>query len=335
MGYGVGVVLVVDKIASWAKGLDRRENFFGKIIRLLYEICVCSPFQGAVHLIASCILGAFCYKDGVLNYKFLIPFGIVYLIAIVVFGICNQHRKHRNDSIKGYELSFPRISKAFQEECRKDMELYNLLSGKNFAQMVDYYSVHDVYSEACFRVCAAVDELLQEISGLKSFRVVTFLRTTNDKDEYYINGYSPQDPAPEACRERFDLDKYKGKHRGKGKKDIPVHARPFLNKRFEPIIYIDTEVENEYLDFNDQHPTKLHISIPCSVNNKVVAVLQITSYDNCLGTKSNIKDLIENSLAIFISYLKVVYMHQMEHELWVNSMRQFKEVNVDGQKQTS
>ena len=181
MGYGVGVVLVVDKIASWAKGLDRRENFFGKIIRLLYEICVCSPFQGAVHLIASCILGAFCYKDGVLNYKFLIPFGIVYLIAIVVFGICNQHRKHRNDSIKGYELSFPRISKAFQEECRKDMELYNLLSGKNFAQMVDYYSVHDVYSEACFRVCAAVDELLQEISGLKSFRVVTFLRTTNDK----------------------------------------------------------------------------------------------------------------------------------------------------------
>ena len=89
MGYGVGVVLVVDKIASWAKGLDRRENFFGKIIRLLYEICVCSPFQGAVHLIASCILGAFCYKDGVLNYKFLIPFGIVYLIAIVVFtNIC-------------------------------------------------------------------------------------------------------------------------------------------------------------------------------------------------------------------------------------------------------
>ena len=69
--------------------------------------------------------------------------------------------------------------------------------------------------------------------------------------------------------------------------------------------------------------------------HKGVAVLQITSYDNCLGTKSNIKDLIENSLAIFISYLKVVYMHQMEHELWVNSMRQFKEVNVDGQKQTS
>ena len=83
-----------------------------------------------------------------------------------------------------------------------------------------------------------------------------------------------------------------------------------------------------------------HILAPfCSISilpkTKVVAVLQITSYDNCLGTKSNIKDLIENSLAIFISYLKVVYMHQMEHELWVNSMRQFKEVNVDGQKQTS
>ena len=189
---------MVDKVASWAKRLDCQGNFFGKIIRLLYEICVCSPFQAAVHLIASCVLGAFCYKEGVLNCKFLVPFGIVYLVIIVVFGICNQHRKHRNNSIRSYELSFPRISKAFQEECRKEIELYNLLLGKNFAQIVEQCSVHDVYSEACFRVCAAVDELLQEISGLNSFRVVTFLRTTNDKDEYYINGYSPQDPAPEA-----------------------------------------------------------------------------------------------------------------------------------------
>lgn len=326
---------MVDRVASWAKALDRRDNFWGKVIRLCYEICVCSPFQSAVHIVASCVLGAFSYKDGVLNCRFLVPFSIIYLIIIVVFGICNQHRKHRNDSIKGYELSFPCISKAFQEECRKDMDLYNLLSDKNLAQIIDYYSDHDVYSEACFRVCAAVDDLLQDISGLKSFRVVTFLRTTNEKDEYYINGYSPQDPAPEACGERFNLDKYKNKYRNKGKKEVPVHARPFLNKRFEPIIYIGTEVESEYLDFNAQHPTKLHISIPCSVNNKVVAVLQITSYDNCLGTKSNIKDLIENSLVIFTSYLKVVYMHQMEHEMWVNSLRKVEGVNVDGQKQNT
>lgn len=321
---------MVDKLSSWAKKLDSRGNFWGKIIRLLYEICVCSPFQGAVHVIASCILGAFCYKDGVLNYKFLIPFGIVYLIVVAVFTICNQHRKNRNDSIKSYELSFPCISRAFQDECRKDMDLYKLLLNKPFEQKVEYYSLHDIYSEACFRVCAAIDELLQEISGLKSFRVVTFLRTTNDKDEYYINGYSPQYPQPEACREKFDLGKYKGKYRGKAKKDIPVHARPFLNKRFEPIIYLDNEVKDEYLDFNEQHPTKLHISIPCSVNNEVVTVLQITSYDNCLGTKSNIKDLIDNSLVIFTSYLKVVYMHQLEHELWSNSLHQFKGVNVDG-----
>lgn len=320
---------MVDKIASWAKGLERRGNFWGKVIRLLYEICVCPTFQGAVHIIASCVLGAFCYKNEVLNAKFIFNFDIIYLIIIAIFGICNQHRKCRNDSIKGYELSFPRISKAFQEECRKNIELYKLLYGKSFDQMVTYYSRHDIYSEACFRVCAAVDELLQEISGLNSFRVVTFLRTTGNKDEYYINGYSPQDPAPEACRERFDLSEY----RGKGKK--PVHARPFLNKRFEPIIYINREVEKEYLDFNNQHPTKLHISIPCSVNNKVVAVLQITSYDNCPWTKSNIRDLIDNSLAIFTSYLKVVYMHQMEHELWVNSLRQFKEANIDGENEKS
>lgn len=62
-------------------------------------------------------------------------------------------------------------------------------------------------------------------------------------------------------------------------------------------------------------------------------------YRHIRTSKEIIRNLLnyykENSLAIFISYLKVVYMHQMEHELWVNSMRQFKEVNVDGQKQTS
>lgn len=325
-------VFVTDKLAFKAKELDRQGKFWGKIIRLLYEICVCSQFQGAAHLIASCVIGAFCFKDGSLNYKFLVPFGVFYLGVIIVFGICNQHRKNRNNSIKGYELSFPRISKALQEECRKNIDLFNSLSEKTIFQIADYYSTHDVYSEACFRVCAAVDELLQEISGFNSFRVIAFLRTTRDKDEYYINGYSPQDPPPEACRERFDLNQYKSKYEGKNKdkEKVPVHARPFLNKRFEPIIYIDSEVKKEYSDFNDQHPTKLHISIPCSVNNKVVAVLQITSYDNCLGTKSNIKDLIENSLAIFTSYLKVVYMHQMQHELLVNSLKQIPEVNISG-----
>ncbi len=318
---------LVEKLASWAKGLDRKGKFWGKMIRLLYEICVSSSFQSLVHVLASCVLGVFCYKGEKLNWDFIACFAIIYIIVIVVFFICNLHRKNRNNSIKGYELSFPRISKSFQEECRKEIELYNTIADRDFNHMVDYYSNYDVYSEACFRVCAAIDELLQEISGFRSFRVLTFLRTTGDRDEYYINAYSPQEPAPESLGTKFDLSVYKST---KGKKKIPLHARPFLNERFEPIIYLGDEVKKHYLNFNNEHPTELHISIPCSVNKKVVAAVQITSYNNCLGTKSNIKSLIENSLVIFTSYLKVVYMHQMQHELWVSSLqsKQGGSVNV-------
>ena len=46
----------------------------------------------------------------------------------------------------------------------------------------------------------------------------------------------------------------------------------------------------------------------------VVAVLQITSYEDCLGPKSCIDDLISNVLVIYTSYIKTVYMHQIEHE---------------------
>ena len=223
---------MIDKVVFWAKDLDRHGRFLGKLIRLLYEICVCSPFQSAIHLVASCVLGAFCYKDGSINFQFVVPFGIIYLIAIIVFGICNQHRKQRNSLIKRYELSLPQISKSFQWECRKDVDLYTtLLSSKNFSQMMDCYSIHDVYTDTCFRVCAAIDELLQEISGFNSFRVITFLRTIGDEDEYYINGYSPQEPPPEAasCNDgknkgKFDLNLYRAMYE-KDKKSVPVHAR--------------------------------------------------------------------------------------------------------------
>ena len=303
---------MTERIATWAKRLEQRGNSFGIILRLIYEICVKAQFQGAVHVLASCILSAFCYKDGSLNICFIVPFGIVYLGIIFVFGISNTHRKHRNEMIKEYEISFSKISKALQEECRKDIDLYNEVSNKTLEEMCHYYCTHDVFTEACFRVCAAVDELLQEISGMSTFRVMTFLRTDVGHDSYHINAYSPQEPAPEAYGVQHDLDEFKKS--GVRKKSIPVHARPFLNKRFEPIVYTAKEVRREYRDFNVEHPTKLHISIPCTVNGMVVAVLQITSYEECLGGKSSISDLISNVLVIYTSYIKTVYMHQIEHE---------------------
>jgi hypothetical protein len=303
---------LADRIAAWAKNLEQRGNFFGILLRLLYEICVNAQFQSAVHVIASCVLGAFCYKNGKPNVCFLIVFAVTYLIIIVTFAISNIHRGHRNELIKAYEISLSKISKALQEECRKDINLYNSLANKSLEEMCQYYKNHDVFTETCFRVCAAVDELLQEISGMNSFCVMTFLRTDDGCDSYHINAYSPQEPVPEAYGTQHDLEAFKKS--GIRKKSIPVHARPFLNKRFAPIIYNAAEVRREYKDFNAAHPTKLHISIPCTVNGMVVAVLQITSYEDCLGPKSCIDDLVSNVLVIYTSYIKTVYMHQIEHE---------------------
>lgn len=308
----------IESLAAWAKRKSNRKNFLGLLIRLIYEICVNSFFQSAVHVFASCLLGAYCYANGKVNYKFLIPFGLIYLAIIIVFAISNQHRKIRNDLIKEYEISYSKITRALQEQCRKELELYNIICDKSFEKIVEYYSDHDIYTETCFRICVAVDELLQEISGTNSFKVMTFLRTKTTKDEYHVNAFSPQDPAPEMYGNHFELDTF----RKMEKKNIPVHARPFLNSRFDPVIYVGDEVEKKYTDFNKNHPTRLHISIPCSVNGAVVAVLQITSYEDCLGPKSNIKALIDNVIGIYICYLKTTYIQQIKHERLASSLNE-------------
>lgn len=299
------------KIIEWAKKLERKENLLGTIIRLCYVICVNTYLQSAVHIAASCLLGAFCYKEGVLNWTFLVPFGIIYLLLLIVFWLSNYYKSLRTKLVHGYEVAYSRIERALQKECRKDGEFYNNLINKSLPEIGHYYADHDVYTEACFRVCAAVEELLREVSGGYSFRVMTFLRTTKGKDQYYINGYSPEEPAPESETTIFDLDDL----RKATKSEIPVHAEPFLNKRFEPVVYLGDAVAKAYKDFNENHPTKLHIGIPCTAQGRVFAVLQITSYDNCLGDRVKVDSLIENVLSIYTTYLKVVHGHQMQHEL--------------------
>lgn len=302
---------MVDKIISWAKKKEQQGKVLGTVIHLCYIICSNSGLQSAVHVVASCVLGAFCYKDGALNGAFLWKFGVIYGLLIGAFYLSNYYKSLRGKLVHGYEVAYSKIRRALQEESRKDSDFYNNLINKALSEIGHYYADHDVYTEACFRVCAAVEELLCEVSGGNSFRVMTFLRTTKEKDQYYINGYSPQEPMPEAYTVIFDLEDFKKLP----KKDIPVHARPFLNERFEPIIHIGDAVATEYKHFNEEHPTKLHISIPCTSQGRVFAVLQITSYEDCLGDKLTIQDLIENVLTLYTSYLKVVHGHQMQHEL--------------------
>ena len=141
--------------------------------------------------------------------------------------------------------------------------------------------------------------------------VTTFLRTNIDQDEYHINGFSPLSAEPEMYGTTFVLENYKSLK----KKKIPAHAQPFLNNRSEPLILIGSKnVRKAYQNFNEKNPTKLHVGIPIAINGMITMVVQITSHDEYAGTEGNIRDLIENVLSIFISYLKVIYVHQMKHE---------------------
>ena len=298
------------KIIKWSRTQYKNGTLAGKILYLAYEICVNAYVQGTIHLIASCVFGAFAYKEQRVNWPFIVPFIIGYLFVISVFVCCNVHRKNRNRLLAQYECSYSKISNSILTEYRKNLELYS--AGKNLSleDLLKKYKETDFFTETCFRVCDAIKEVLQKESE-KEYRVILFLRTNIDQDEYHINGFSPLSSEPEIYGKSFSLDELNAQP----KKWLPAHARPFLNNRCEPLILVgQKEVRKVYRNFNDQNPTKLHIGIPIAIRGMVTMVLQITSHDDYKGTEDNIRDLIENVLNLFVAYLKVTYMHQIKHE---------------------
>lgn len=300
---------MIRNLASWAKNLERKGNWCGKVIRLIYEICVSAVFQSMIHIFAACFLGALAYKDGTVNWEFIIPFGIIYALFLIVFGISNQHRKIENNITKYYEIAYAQITKMLHEECHNSLTLYNNLRKRSAEEILDHFASHAAYTDTCFRVCEVIDTLLQEISGRTSFRVMTFFRSSKGGDHYIINAYSPSTQIPDTNRKPYYFDLLSVEE------GIPVHAEPFLNKRIEPIVYYADEIQKRYKNLNISHPAKLYIGIPCDVNGKVVAALQITSYDESLCKATDIGDLINNVLMVFASYIKVAYTRQVLHEL--------------------
>ena len=303
----------MDRVVNWARSLYQSESFWGKIIYLSYEICVNAYFQGAVHLIASCMLGAFAYREQTFNWPFVIPFGLIYLLFLAVFSLCNVHRKNRNALLERYEYAYPKIAESFLIEYQSNLDLYNTGSNLQLEQLLSKYEETDFFTKTCFRICNAINDVLQKETDNK-YRTTIFLRTNMGQDEYRISAFSPLSSEPEMYRSTFVLSDYKNVK----KKKIPAHARPFLNNRCEPLIIIGArEVSKAYHDFHDSNPTKLHIGIPITINGMITMVLQITSHEECTGTENGIRDLIENVLNIFIAYLKVAYTHQMRLEQFV------------------
>lgn len=306
---------MVMKLATWAKRLETRDIWFGKFLRLTYEVCVSAVFQSAIHIIASCLLGAFAYKESVLNRAFLIPFFIIYLLFIIVFCISNQHRKAENNITRSYESSFHQINQTLQAQYHSNLTQCNELSRMSRSEVHHYLSDSDDFDSICFQICSDVENLLHEICEESSFRVMTFLRTPEGhRDAYHINAYSPMTPAPEAMGKHFYFDSFvpHGKN--------PVHAEPFLNARFDPVVYNAEEIQKRFVDIHTARPTKLYIGIPCDINGKVVLTLQITSYDDYLGNALDLYDLINNVLVIYTTYLKIAYVRHTKYELLSNAL---------------
>ena len=172
----------------------------------------------------------------------------------------------------------------------------------------------DVYTEASFRVCRAINEYMAEISGEKDncFKTLSFLKFYDDNGEEKckVNAYGG-DEEPEIYGKEFNLKEL----RNHMEKEIPVYFRPFYKKRNEPIIYIgEKKIKREYKNPNNERPTKLHVAIPCTIDGDIAFIIQITSYVDLKFSKSRIRELIDNNLTIFTFYLKIVYMHQNQFE---------------------
>ena len=95
---------------------------------------------------------------------------------------------------------------------------------------------------------------------------------------------------------------------------------PFLKKDNTGfILKSGKEVEDCYQEFSYDHPTKLHISIPMEIENTVLLVLQITSNeDNALGTKENVKKIINSYFPAYSAYIRNCYAQQLQYELILN-----------------
>lgn len=307
-----------DKIISWAKKQYKLDSIIGQTLKLFYTILVNPIIQSAISIIASILLGIFLHKNQngatILNIRFLILFSIGYLLLIIAMLICNYYRGMRNNVIKMYEISHQDIQKALLIEYRRNYGLLDKMTpSPTVNKLNDILLGYDTFTESSFFIADSVYELLEKCQNATRLRVSIYLRTTDEKDTYTMVAYSPICKKPATYGEIYNINDFKKP--GIRKKDIPVHAEPFLNKGFERIILLGSEVRKRYRNFNSKKPTKLHISIPAEIEGTVFLVLQITSYDlDWVPPRSNIEDLIDSDLMIYMACLKIAYMHQIIHE---------------------
>lgn len=308
------------KVKAWLNRKD--ENSVIKSLALfLYAFFVNPYIQALTHTIAAVVLGAFFYKGEGINYGFIVPAAIVYLILIILFAVCNNYRAERAKLLKRLEKSNLFIAKSLKIEFNEELKLFDKVKSKNSKNIVEKYKEHDLFSEACQRVCINLNELLEDAYTCNKFSVMIFVREIKEKKDYYeLKCYAPLNRnEPEIVETPFNIQEMRFKH-ANGEK-IPAHAVPFIAPKNDVMILLGKGVEDSYVDFHSEQPTMIHIGIPCSIKKNVMFCIQITSYDDCMGKKEDIKEFVENTCYIFSTYLKMVYMQQKNYELLANAAK--------------
>ena len=336
---------MIDKLALWAISLKDKKNPLGAFIEGIYLSIVNPVIQTVVHGVAVALLGIygitsttktvkdFSYNTLVYNWKFIGFWGTIYLLFILASLICMSHRDKRNALVGTYEEALISITQAIKGEYNEGMKLiHDIIEKPSLVQIIPFLQEYHQLQLTCHRLCDSVHRLLDKVKTNQAaeFKVCVFLRTIEPhEDSYSLFSFdSSYNDTPETYSTVYSLTDFKKKLPNYSRKNskqlerllkensIPFHALPFLKKENTGYIFkIGSEVEDCYQEFSDEHPTKLHISIPLEIDSFVMLALQITSNEeNALGDKENIRKIINAYFPVYSAYIRNCYAQQLQYE---------------------
>ena len=341
----VDIVMIDDRLANWAISLRDRKKPIGVFIEACYLLIVNPIIQSVVHGIAVALLGIFgvttisnmsndsSYDTLDYNWSFIFFWGLFYLIFIVASLICMSHRDKRNSLVETYEEALTSITQAIKGEYNEGMKLIHVIIEKpSLVQTIPFLQEYDQLQLTCQRLCDSIHRLLDKVkvSPDADFKVCVFLRTIDlIEDTYTLYSFdSSYNDTPEIYQMRYDLGAFKRKLSNKEWKNskqleqfmrensIPYHALPFLKKENTGfVLKTGKDVEACYQGFSQEHPTKMHISIPIEIEREVLLALQITSNEhNALGSRENVKKIVNSYFPAYSAYIRNCYAQQLQHE---------------------
>ena len=343
---------ISNSIANWAISLRDREKPLGKLLEGIYLVVINPVIQSVVHGFVFALFSVFLVVKNkpegedhiinkiisflnnksistVFNWHFVAWWLVLYALFILASLLCMSHRDRRHELLETYEKgiqSFIRISAGEYEETKN--KLFDIIGNADYVQTISDIKEYNFFYSACNRICDSIYEVLNKakVNPNATFRVCIYLRSIlSDSDTYMLYAFDSLNTKPGRygqphCLTEYrskikDLEKINEKQLGPflKKNSIPFHALPFLrdNNR-DLIIKIGDEIKELYLDFPDDNPTRLHISIPIQIDDTVFLAIQITShFEDALGNREDVGAIIRSIYPQYNAILTNYYIRQL------------------------